>query len=109
RDHHKELRLHLQDKNNSGILMDVVFRVFDEGLGFRYKFPQQEKLLHFVVDDERSQFRLTGDHKTFWIPGDYDSNEYPYNTTKLSEVDAFSKSAEAVAISVRVPFNKHAV
>lgn len=109
RDHHKEIRLHLEDKNGSGILMNVVFRVFDEGVGFRYEFPQQEKLNHFVVDDENTQFHLTGDHKTFWIPGDYDSNEYPYNETKLSEVDAFAASAKAIAISVRTPFNKNAV
>jgi glucan 1,4-alpha-glucosidase len=109
RDHHRELRLHLQDKNGSGILMDMAFRVFNEGVGFRYEFPQQEKLLHFVLDDETTQFHLTGDHKAFWIPGDYDSNEYPYNTSKLSEVNALGKSAEAIAISVRVPFNKYAV
>ncbi len=109
RDHHKEIRLHLEDRNGSGILMNVVFRVFDEGVGFRYEFPQQEKLVHFIVDDENTQFHLTGDHKTFWIPGDYDSNEYPYNETKLSEVDAFTASAKAIAISVRTPFNKNAV
>lgn len=109
RDHHKELRLQLEDKNASGILMNIVFRVFNEGVGFRYEFPQQEKLMHFIVDDENTQFHLTGDHKTFWIPGDYDSNEYPYNETKLSEVDAFPASDAAIAISVRRPFNKNAV
>jgi hypothetical protein len=109
RDHHKEIRLQLEDKNGSGILMNVVFRVFNEGVGFRYQFPQQDKLMHFIVDDERTQFHLTGDHKAFWIPGDYDSNEYPYNETKLSEVEAFPASAKAIAISVRVPFNNSAV
>lgn len=109
RDHHKEIRLQLEDKNGSGILMNVVFRVFNEGVGFRYEFPQQDKLLHFIVDDENTQFHLTGDHKTFWIPGDYDSNEYPYNETKLSEVNALSASAEATAISVRTPFDKNGV
>lgn len=90
RDHHKELRLQLKDKSGSGILINIVFRVFNEGVGFRYEFPQQEKLTHFILADERSQFHLAGDHKAFWIPGDYDTNEYMYNTSKLSEVDAGS-------------------
>jgi glucan 1,4-alpha-glucosidase len=88
RDHHKEIRLQLQDKNGSGILMNIVFRVFNEGVGFRYEFPKQGKLTHFVLQDEKTQFRLAGDHKVFWIPGDYDTNEYVYYTSKLSEVDA---------------------
>ena len=109
RDHHKEIRLQLEDKNGSGILMNIVFRVFNEGVGFRYEFPQQDKLLHFIVDDENTQFHLSGDHKTFWIPGDFDSNEYPYNETKLSEVKALPASAEAIAISVRTPFDNNGV
>lgn len=109
RDNHKEIRLQLEDKNGSGILVNIVFRVFNEGVGFRYEFPQQKNLLHFVVDDENSNFHLTGDHKAFWIPGDFDSNEYPYNETKLSEVNALARSAEAIAISVRVPFDNNGV
>ena len=71
RDRHKELRLQLKDKSGSDILLVVVFRVFDEGVGFRYEFPQQEKLNHFIVEAENSQFHLAGDHKTFCIPDDY--------------------------------------
>ena len=67
--------------------LDIVFRVFADGVGFRYVFPKQTDLKYFVVTDERTQFRLAGDHKTFWIPGDYDSNEYPYTTSKLSEIE----------------------
>jgi len=88
RNHYKELRLTLQDRGSSGISLRVRFRLFDDGVGFRYEFPQQAALNHFVVDDERTQFRLAADHQTLWMPGDYDSNEYLYNTTKLSEVDA---------------------
>ena len=109
RDHHKEIRLQLEDKSGSGILVNIVFRVFNEGVGFRYEFPEQKNLLHFVVDDENSKFHLSGDHKTFWIPGDYDSNEYPYNETRLSEVKALPASAEAIAISVRTPFDDNGV
>jgi len=108
RNHHKELRLSLKDKNGSGVEMNIVFRVFNEGVGFRYEFPQQEKLTHFVLADERSQFRLTGDHKAFWIPGDYDTNEFIYNTTKLSEVDA-SSSAMSQEIHAKTFFDKNAV
>lgn len=109
RDLHKELHLQLKDKNGSGILMNIVFRVFNEGAAFRYEFPQQQNLSHFVLENERSQFHLTGDHKTFWIPGDYDSNEYSYNETKLSQVNALPASAKAIAIAVRTPFDNNAV
>ena len=88
RDHHHELALTLQDRSSPAITLRVRFRVFDDGVGFRYEFPQQPALTHFVVADELTQFRLAADHRTFWMPGDYDSNEYLYNTTKLSEVDA---------------------
>ena len=87
RNHYKELTLTLTDKASSGISLRVRFRVFNDGVGFRYEFPQQTALTHFVVDDEKTQFTLSADHKTFWIPSDYDTNEYLYNTTKLSEVD----------------------
>lgn len=86
--HYKELALTLADKGPSGIKVLVRFRVFDDGVGFRYEFPQQTALTHFIVADEKTQFALAADHKTFWQPGDYDSNEYLYNTTRLSEVDA---------------------
>ncbi len=66
----------------------VRFRVFDDGIGFRYEFPVQSDLKYFTVANEKTEFNLTGDHKTFWIPGDYDSQEYVYYTTKLSEIDA---------------------
>jgi hypothetical protein len=108
RDHHKEVRLTLQDKGRLGILLHVVFRVFNEGVGLRYEFPEQDSLGHFVLDEERTQFRLTGDHTAFWIPGDYDTNEYKYSTTKLSEVDA-SRGRLAEEISTRVIFDKGAV
>ncbi|MFV8225465.1 glycoside hydrolase family 97 protein [Christiangramia aquimixticola] len=66
--------------------LDIVFRLFNDGLGFRYIFPQQENLGHFVIKEERSQFAMTGDHTAFWIPGDYDTQEYDYTKSKLSEI-----------------------
>lgn len=68
--------------------MAIVFRLFNDGLGFRYEFPEMENQRYFTITGEKTQFVLTGDHKAFWIPGDFDSNEYPYMTSKLSEVDA---------------------
>lgn len=108
RDNHKEVRLQLKDKAGSGILVNVVFRVFDEGIGFRYEFPQQEKLNHFVVEAENTQFHLAGDHKTFWIPGDYDTNEFAYYTSRLSEVDATGGKASQ-EIYAKTFFDKNAV
>lgn len=66
----------------------ITFRVFNDGIGFRYEFPKQENLNYFTVLEENTEFNLTGDHKTFWIPGDYDSQEYVYTTSLLSEINS---------------------
>ena len=71
------------------MLLNIIFKVFEDGVGFRYEFPQQPNLKYFIVAEEMTEFNLTGNHKTFWIPGDFDSNEYLYTTSKLSEVDAW--------------------
>ncbi len=86
KNHYNELVISLNQKETSR-KMNIIFRVFDEGIAFRYDFPKQEKLNYFIISDELSQFNLTEDHKTFWIPGDFDSQEYVYNETKLSEID----------------------
>ncbi len=89
RNHYKQVTVHLQQKNASAILLNVVFKVFEDGVGFRYEFPLQNQLKYFVVSEELTEFNLTNNHKAFWIAGDYDSNEYPYTTSKISEVDAW--------------------
>ncbi|WP_277015831.1 glycoside hydrolase family 97 protein [Flavobacterium lindanitolerans] len=71
----------------TGRKLDIVFKVYDEGVAFRYEFPKHNKLNYFIISDEKTEFNLAGNHKTFWIPGDYDSQEYVYNETKLSEID----------------------
>jgi glucan 1,4-alpha-glucosidase len=86
----------------------VRFRLFDDGLAFRYEFPVQNELKYFTVNDEKTEFNLTGDHKTFWIPGDYDSQEYVYNTTKLSEIDA-TKGKYVDEIAVKSVFADNGV
>lgn len=99
RNHYKALTMTLKDK--AGIVVKVAFRVFNEGVGFRYEFPKQESLNHFVVADELTQFNLAGDYKAFWIPGDYDTNEYLYNTTPLSQVDAVAAAAKETDIALK--------
>lgn len=89
-------------QTETGRTMLVRFRLFNDGLGFRYEFPNQPKLSHFVVANENTEFNLTGDHKTFWIPGDYDTNEYSYYTTNLSGTSP-EKGKPADEISARFP------
>lgn len=89
RNHYKQITFHLKQKSAPNLLLNIVFRVFEDGVGFRYEFPLQPNLKFFVVSKEMTEFHVTGDHKTFWIPGDFDSNEYLYTTSKLSEVDAW--------------------
>lgn len=88
RNHYTELAITLAQAAHNNRTMIIRFRLFDDGLGFRYEFPEQTGLQYFIVSDEKTEFNLTGDHKTFWIPGDYDTNEYAYSTSKLSEVEA---------------------
>lgn len=66
--------------------MIIRFRVFNDGVGFRYEWPEQANLNYFVIKEERSRFTLNGDHKAYWIPGDYDTQEYDYCVCKLSEI-----------------------
>jgi hypothetical protein len=101
RNNYKELKLRLKDKNKPENLLNVIFRVFDDGIGFRYEFPQESAIKHFIVGDELTTFNLAGNHKTFWIPGDYDTNEYLYNTTKLSEIDAIKAADKEPDIALK--------
>ncbi len=85
KNHYNELAITLSQMTTNRKIV-IRFRLFDEGLGFRYEFPSQENLGHFVIMEERTQFALTGDHTAFWIPGDYDTQEYDYIESKLSEI-----------------------
>ncbi len=88
RDNYSQLRVNLSQKGDKAIQFNIIFKVFDDGVGFRYEFPQQPNLTHFIVAEEKTAFHLTDDHKAFWIPGDFDSNEFNPNVTSLSEVNA---------------------
>ncbi|MCW4467593.1 glycoside hydrolase family 97 protein [Flavobacterium sp. MFBS3-15] len=87
RNHYNELAVTL-DQKNTARQMVIRFRLYDDGLGFRYEFPQQKNLSYFVIKEERTQFAMTGDHTAFWIAGDYDTQEYDYTESKLSEIRA---------------------
>lgn len=107
RNEYNEIVLKLKDKSNPGILINIIFRVFNDGVGFRYEFPQQNNLNHFIIDNELTQFRVGVNHTAFWIPGDYDTNEYMYNQTRLSEVDA-SSGTMSQEIYAKTFFDKNA-
>ena len=90
--HYNELAVKLK-QNETDREIIVRFRLFNEGLGFRYEFPQQKNLIYFVIKEERTEFAMTGNHTAFWIPGDYDTQEYDYTESKLSEIRSLFKSA----------------
>ena len=92
RNHYNELMVKLKQNVTDRELI-VRFRLFNEGLGFRYEFPQQKNLIYFVIKEERTEFAMTGNHTAFWIPGDYDTQEYDYTESKLSEIRSLFKSA----------------
>jgi hypothetical protein len=87
RNHYNELAITLEQAEKDRHII-IRFRLFDEGLGLRYEFPQQDNLVYFVIKEEHTEFAMTGDHTAFWIPGDYDSQEYDYTTSKLSEISS---------------------
>lgn len=107
RNHYNELAVTL-DQPSTDRKMIIRFRMFNDGLGFRYEFPQQENLVYFIIKEEHTQFAMTGDHTAYWLPGDYDSQEYDYTTSKLSEIS--SKFDEAwVGNASQTQFSKSAV
>ncbi|HYG04674.1 MAG TPA: glycoside hydrolase family 97 catalytic domain-containing protein, partial [Chryseosolibacter sp.] len=88
RNHYNELAVSLSQAEQNGRHIIIRFRVFNDGVGLRYEFPEQPFLNYFIIKEERTEFRLAGDHKAWWMPGDYDTNEYPYTTSKISEMPA---------------------
>ena len=107
RNHYNELLVSLKQKE-TGRLMNIRFRLFNDGLGFRYEFPQQDKLSYFTVKEEKTQFAMTGDHKAWWIAGDYDTQEYDYTTSKLSEIRGLMDKAVTPNVS-QMPFSETGV
>ncbi len=108
RNHYNELLLTLSQQAQKNRYIQIRFRVFNDGLGFRYEFPKQENLKYFTIKEELTEFNLAGDHKTFWIPGDYDTNEYPYTTSKISEIPGLMKKA-TIDIHAQQPIKQLAI
>ena len=92
RNHYNELEVTLDQAATQRQLV-LRFRLFDDGMGFRYEFPQQPELNYFVIREELTEFAMAGDHTAFWIPGDYDTQEYDYTTSRLSEIRGLMKKA----------------
>ncbi len=92
RNHYNELLVKLR-QTSTDRFMNLRFRVYDDGMGFRYEFPQQKNLVYFVVKDEHSQFAMNGDHTAWWIPGDYDTQEYDYTESRLSDIRRLMEGA----------------
>ena len=93
RNHYNEMAVALNQEDTERN-MTIRFRLFDDGLGFRYEFPQENSLVYFVVKEELTQFAMTGDHTAWWIAGDYDTQEYDYTTSKLSEIRGINESVK---------------
>ncbi|NLY09660.1 MAG: glycoside hydrolase family 97 protein, partial [Tissierellia bacterium] len=85
RNHYNEMAVALNQKDTERNMV-IRFRLFDDGLGFRYEFPVENSLVYFIVKEELTQFAMTGDHIAWWISGDYDTQEYDYTTSRLSEI-----------------------
>jgi len=98
RNHYNELAVTLEQKAQNRNMI-IRFRLYNDGLGFRYEFPLQRNLNYFIVTEEHTQFAMTGDHLAFWIPGDYDTQEYDYIESKLSEIRGLMESAVTVNAS----------
>ena len=103
RNHYNELAVTLHQPKDDRTIR-IRFRLYDDGLGFRYEFPEQKNLVYFVIKDEYSEFAMAGDHKAFWIPGDYDTQEYDYTESHLSEIRKLMKAAVTFNTS-QTPFS----
>lgn len=108
RNHYNELLVTLQQAAHDNRRLQIRFRLFNDGLGFRYEFPKQHNLNYFIIREEHTEFRLAGDHKTFWMPGDYDTNEYAITTSKISEIPSKMKAA-TIPINAQHPIKGLAV
>ena len=101
-DQHKEMLVELVQQKSQRTL-NIRFRLFDDGLGLRYEFPKQPNLRHFVLKEELTEFNLGSDYKAFWIPGDYDTNEYPITTSALSEVATLIGEVRKESLAAKAP------
>ncbi len=109
RNRYKAIKYSMRDRLGSGILINLYFRVYNDGVAFRYEFPAQQALAHFIVGDENTTFKMNGNHTAFWIPGDYDSNEYQYNKTRLDDINAIVAAEKEKDIALKTLYDSNAV
>jgi glucan 1,4-alpha-glucosidase len=102
---YNELSLHLREQNQPGRQMNLVFRVFDNGLGFRIEFPEQPNMKQVYITEENTWFRFTGDHLAWWRPGDWDIHEHLYNTTRISQINALEHRDHPNLAQTYIPVN----
>ncbi len=102
---YNEMKISLREKEEPGRIFDLIFRLYDDGLGFRFHFPEQENMTDVFITEEHTYFNLTGDHKVWWTPGDWDIYEHLYSTTRLSEIDAISKRDHPNLAQTYIPYN----
>lgn len=103
RNHYNELLVELKQPQTERY-MNIRFRLYDDGIGFRYEFPTQKNLVYFIIKEEHTQFAMVGDHTAWWLPGDYDTQEYDYTQSKLSEIRGKMKEAVTPNMS-QTPFS----
>jgi hypothetical protein len=103
--HYNELKVELQESKSPNRKFNIVFKVYNDGIGFRYEFPEQPNFTEALIADEHTQFKLTQDYNTFWIPGDWDIYEHLYSTTKLSEINALSYVGHVNLAQTYIPEN----
>ena len=105
RNNYNELKVELKEKTERARSCIIVFRMFDDGVAFRFEFPKQQKLNNVEILEEKTQFKLTGDNTCWWTPGDWDIYEHLFNTTKFSEIDALSKRSHKALAQTYIPEN----
>jgi hypothetical protein len=102
---YNQMTLHLEEMKEPKRKFDVIFKVYDDGIGFRFHFPEQEALSEVIITDENTQFKLTGNPMVWWIPGDWDIYEHKYNTTPFNKIDAISKRNHPDLAATYIPEN----
>ena len=102
---YNEIKFDLEETSELKRKISIVFKVYNDGLGFRYEFTKQENLSEVFITDENTEFNLTGDHKVWWIPGDWDIYEHLYSATKFSEIDALAKAEHVNLAQTSIPEN----
>lgn len=105
RNNYNELIVNLQEQSETNRELTIHFKVYDDGIAFRYEFPEQKNLQELLITDENTEFNLTGNHKVWWMPGDWDNYEHLYNETLFSEIDALSKQNHPDLNATYIPEN----